>query len=355
MSRKPKKLAETPAPMELQDPRGDVIADVLGASLLRHALYRSLEAHAPWGLRIPQQPRASFYLVARGSARLEVEGERVHMLSPGEVAFVPHGTPHVIRDAEGSAVTTACDGPLTSCLVPRRIGGHGAATTVVAGFFEIRNGREPPILQKMPSLVVLSSTDTVSGPWISATLQLVLAESAAPRPATSVVLQRLADVLFVLALRSVGASGQCKAPGIPALTDPRIYEALNLMHAQLKEPWTVVSLAKRVNMSRSGFAARFTELVGEPPLQYLARWRVTRAAELLRDGDEKIEAVANLVGYESLPAFSRAFKRWQGESPATFRRALEQQGLRRQSQRPTPRRSAQRPEPSRATTKAPTT
>ena len=99
--------------------------------------------------------------------------------------------------------------------------------------------------------------------------------------------------------------------------------------AMVAEPWTVATLAKRVRMSRSGFAARFTELVGESPVQYLARWRVTRAAELLRDGDDGIEAIANLVGYESLPAFSRAFKRWQGASPATFRRALEQQGLRR--------------------------
>lgn len=315
--------------MDLQDPRGDVLADVLGTSLVRHALYRPLDARAPWGLRVPEKPRATFYLVAKGSARLEVHGAPAHLLRPGEVAFVPHGTAHVLRDSQGSEATTACDGPLTTSLVPRRIGGHGAATSVVAGFFEIQNGREPPILQKMPLLVVLSSTDAASGPWISATLELVIAESATPRPATSVVLQRLADVLFVLALRSVGASGQCKAPGIPALTDARIYEALNAMHAKVAAPWTVEALAKRVHMSRSGFAARFAELVGESPLQYLARWRVTRAAELLRDGDEKIAAVANLVGYESLPAFSRAFKRWQGESPASFRRALAQQGLRK--------------------------
>ncbi|UJR83021.1 Hypothetical protein I5071_50860 [Sandaracinus amylolyticus] len=315
--------------MELQDPRGDVVADVLGASLLRHALYKPLEAHAPWGIRLPTRSRASFYLVTCGSARIEVEGERAHVLSPGEVAFVPHGTPHLLRDSADTVAGAVCDGPPTSNLTPRRIGGSGAITNLVAGFFEIRSGHEPPLLQKMPNLVVLSSSDPTSGPSIAALVQLVLAESVAPKPASSVVLQRLADVLFVLALRSVRASGQCKAPGIPALTDPRIYEALNLMHAQIAEPWTVVALAKRVNMSRSGFAARFTELVGESPLQYLARWRVTRAAELLRDGDDGIEAVANLVGYESLPAFSRAFKRWQGESPATFRRALEQQGLRR--------------------------
>lgn len=315
--------------MDLQDPRGDAIADVLGASQIRHVLYRPLEAHAPWGLRVPQKPRASFYLVARGGARIEVEGTRAHALSPGEVAFVPHGTPHVVRDAASTIPATVCDGPVTSSLTPRRIGGQGDVTTIVAGFFEIPTGREPPILQRMPSLVVLSSADGTSGPWISATLQLVLAESAAPKPATGVVLQRLADVLFVLALRSVNTSGQCKGPSLPALADPRIYEVLNLMHARVADPWTVVSLAKRANMSRSGFAARFTELVGEPPLHYLARWRVTRAAELLRDGDEKIETVANLVGYDNLPAFSRAFKRWLGESPAIYRRGLERQGFRR--------------------------
>jgi AraC-like DNA-binding protein len=315
--------------MDLRDPRGDVVADVLGASSIRHALYEPLEARAPWGIRLPTRPRASFYLVTCGSARLEVAGERPHVLSPGEVAFVPHGTAHVLRDSADTIAGGVCDGPPTSNLTPRRIGGSGARTDLVAGFFEVRGGREPPLLQKMPNLVVLSSSDPTSGPSIAALVQLVLAESVAPKPASSVVLQRLADVLFVFALRSARTSGQCKAPGIPALTDPRIYQALNLMHARIAEPWTVVTLATRVGMSRSGFAARFKELVGDAPLQYLARWRVTRAAELLRDGDDGIEAIANLVGYESLPAFSRAFKRWQGESPATFRRALEQQGLRR--------------------------
>lgn len=326
MPQKPKKLAETPSAMGLRDPRGDVMADVLGASLLRHALYKPLEARAPWGLHIAQQPRASFYLLMRGSARIEVEGERVHVLSPGEVAFIPHGTPHVVRDAARSKPVPVCDGSLTSSTAPHRIGGSGAASTLVGGFFEIRGGREPPLLQKMPPLVVLSATEPTAGPWIAATVQLVLAESTSPQPASSVVLQRLADVLFILALRSVSSSGHCQSPGIPALSDPRIYEALNLMHARVAAPWTVETLARRVSMSRSGFAARFTELVGEPPLQYLARWRVTRAAEILRDGDEKVEAVARIVGYESLPAFSRAFKRWQGESPAMFRRSLERHG-----------------------------
>lgn len=322
MPARPLKLAKTPPRLDLIDPRGDVIADVLGASLIRHVLYRPLEARAPWGLGVPRRERASFYLLTRGSARLEVEGQRAHVLSPGEVAFIPHGTAHVLRDDASTEPVPVCDGVPHPSLAPRRIGGSGAASTVVAGFFDISRGREPPLLQGMPALIVLSASDPTSGPWLSAMVQLIIAESSAPKPASTLVLQRLADVLFVLAIRSTSSQRNCT--GLAALSDPNIYEALGLMHARFADSWTVEKLARRVHMSRSSFASRFTELVGEPPLQYLARWRTTRAAELLRDSDEKVEAIANLVGYESLPAFSRAFKRWQGQSPANFRRSLAQ-------------------------------
>lgn len=328
MPKAPKKLAETPAALDLQDPRGDVVADVLGASLIRHALYTPITARAPWGLRVPHRERASFYLVTRGSARLELDGIGAHVLSAGEVGFVPRGTAHTLRDAPGSPALAVCDGPYSPSLAPRRIGGRGVATGLVAGFFELRDAREPMLLEGMPPLVVLSASDPTAGAWIAATIQLIVAESEAPRPASTVVLQRLADVLFVLALRSTSSPRQCKNTGLAALSDPRIYRALGLMHARVGAPWTVDELARRVGMSRSGFAARFTELVGESPLQYLARWRVARAAELLRDTDDKVATIAGRVGYDSVPAFSRAFKRWQRASPAAFRRESVDRGLR---------------------------
>jgi AraC-like DNA-binding protein len=234
----------------------------------------------------------------------------------------------VLRDGATTEPVLACDGPYSPSLVPRSIGGRGVATTIVAGFFEIGHGREPILLQGMPPLVVLSASDPTWGPWIAATVQLVLVESAAPRPASSIVLQRLADVLFVLALRSSRRGPQPAQSCVAALSDARIYEALSLMHTRIGEPWTVEMLARCVGMSRSGFAARFTELLGEPPLQYLARWRVARAAELLRDTHEKVESIAGRLGYESVPSFSRAFKRWQGTSPATYRRGAASQGSR---------------------------
>lgn len=317
---RPNGLSKAPTKLDFQDPRGDVLADVLGVALLRNAIYKRIEARAPWGMRLALRDRAMFYLIARGAAVLEVDGERAQSLSAGEVAFIPHGGAHTLRDAPSSTPLPACDGKQCHDAAPLRIGGSGAGTTIITGFFALSGGRAPALLERMPRVVRLSPTDPTAGPWMAATVQLLLAESAAPGPASVIVLQRLADVLFVQALRSLTTPVDCPKNGLAALSDPPIHKALALMHARVAEPWTVARLAARVGLSRSGFAARFTQLVGEPPLQYLARWRVARAAELLRDTPDDIAHIAGMVGYESVPSFGKAFKKWQGLSPGAFRR-----------------------------------
>lgn len=316
---RPIRLSKTPQELELEDPRGDVLADVLGVALLRNALYKRIEGRAPWGIRIAQKPRAAFYLVARGSALLEVEGEKPVTLSAGDVAFLPHGAAHSLRDSKDTPAKLVCDGTPRAISAPRRIGGNGAISSIVAGFFERVSGRTPVLLERMPNAVVLSPSEPNADPWLGATVQLVLAESASAGPASAFVLHRLADVLFVQALRSLSRNAACPR-GLPALSDPIVHEALSLMHGDVRARWTVASLAKQVGLSRSGFAERFAERVGEPPLQYLVRWRVARAAELLRDTDDAIAEISARVGYESVPSFSRAFKRWRNMSPAAFRR-----------------------------------
>ena len=110
-----------------------------------------------------------------------------------------------------------------------------------------------------------------------------------------------------------------------ALADPSIRRALQLMHGQPGEQWTVESVAKAVGISRSGFAARFAELMGEPPLQYLVRWRMAKAAQALRETDASIVEIAERVGYFSEASFSKAFKRWEGSSPGAYRRASQKE------------------------------
>lgn len=262
--------------------------------------------------------RAYFYLVARGSARLEVDGEEVRHLSVGDAVFIPHGTPHTVRDAPSTKPRVITDGSRCVTNGAHRLGGAGATTSLVTGYFEL-DGRLPALLESMPTLLLLTPDEANAGPW-RAIVQLLLAESASPGPASTIVLQRLADVLFVQALRSLSAKGPCKHKGLGALADPAVHQALGLMHAKVAEPWTVAALASRVGLSRSAFAERFTERVGEPPLQYLARWRMARAAELLRTSDEGIGEIAARVGYESVPSFSKAFVRWQGTRPGALRR-----------------------------------
>lgn len=317
-------LSQVPIRLELADGRSDVLGDVLSLGLLRNALYKQIDARAPWGLDMQARNRAMLYLVARGSARLELPDQAPLVLEAGHVAFLPRGAAHVLRDSKATRPSAVCDGvwrnPTSGT---RRIGGQGARTSIVAAFFEL-DRVPPPLLGKPSDVVVLSDDATKSDPVSVATIALVLAELEKPGPASVFLLQRLADVLVVHAMRSLAKQPECLAGrqrGLVALSDPPIHKALSLMHAQVAHTWSVAGLASRVGLSRSGFAARFNQLVGEPPLQYLARWRATRAAELLRDTDEPVSTIAARVGYESTPSFNKAFKRWQGTNPGAYRRA----------------------------------
>jgi AraC-like DNA-binding protein len=151
-------------------------------------------------------------------------------------------------------------------------------------------------------------------------VQLLVNESKAGGSGGSMVLERLAEVLLVQALRLHATGHTCSSTGLRALSDPVIGRALKSVHEAPGEDWTVERLASSVGVSRSGFAARFHELVGEPPLRYVTRWRVTRASELLRNGRDSIATIASGLGYESEAAFHRAFKRWRGVGPGAFRR-----------------------------------
>ena len=325
MPQRPKSLPDRPPALTVEDPRGDVLADVLGGARLSNVLYRRVDCRAPWGIRMPQREHAMFYLLARGAAHLEVDGEAPLALSTGDVVFLPNGTPHTLRDSAetvADVVGGACEGDVR----PRRLGGDGAASSFVAGFFDLGMGRHTALLGTLPRVVTLSAKDGAAGPWVSATVALIVAESASPGPAGTLVMHRLADVLFVQALRSLLSHGDCAKVPLSALSDPHVGRALGAMHARVADPWTVESLAAEVGLSRSGFAARFAALVGEPPLQYLTRWRMARAAELLRDTRDSMAEIATTVGYDSVPSFNKAYKRWQGVSPGAFRRGASAGG-----------------------------
>jgi AraC-like DNA-binding protein len=167
----------------------------------------------------------------------------------------------------------------------------------------------------LPPLAVVPA-----GPRTGATLDLLAAEVSRDEPGQDAVLNRLLDLLLVLALRAWCAESATLPAWYRALGDPAIGEALRLLHTDPAHRWTVAELAAKVGLSRAAFAARFATLVGEPPLTYLTGWRMTLAADLLRDTEKTVAAVAREAGYTDSFAFSVAFKRARGVSPSAWRR-----------------------------------
>jgi transcriptional regulator GlxA family with amidase domain len=136
------------------------------------------------------------------------------------------------------------------------------------------------------------------------------------------VLKRLADIFLLQLIREYVSSSTCRETGwLRALSDSRIGGVLRSMHEKIEQPWTVGGLASAAGMSRSAFAMRFKEVVGETPLDYLTRWRVYRAAVLLREGNRKLSEIAKAVGYDSDGSFNKTFKRIVGVTPGEYRRA----------------------------------
>ncbi len=323
MPASPNLLPERPGRREA---RTDVVSDVLETMRFTTLLFGRFELGAPWAIRLPKKENSSFYVLARGSMRLRVDGvEQPILMSAGDVVLVPQGSAHVLDDGTRRAPAARdfippeeLRGHLSE---PLRLGGDGPVSTLITGCFRFGEGVQSPLLSTFPPAIHLPAHETGAAPWLASTVQLIAAESEAPGPGSAIVLGRLADVLLVQAFRMRATTARAGEAGLRALADPTIGAALGLMHGRLGEPWTVESLASAVGMSRSGFAARFHELVGEPPLQYLARWRMTKAAQWLRETNDSLPQIAERVGYVSAVAFNKAFKRWHGIGPGGYRRA----------------------------------
>jgi AraC-like DNA-binding protein len=306
----------------------DVLTDVLESLHVKNMMAGRLELTAPWGLRFTGG-RAAFYVVTRGSCWLEVDGSPdAVMLSGGDFVLLPKSQGHLIRDSRKTRAHPAAEilknCPQRKACQPGGVfshGGGGSSTTVIGGCFAFDEGASNPLIDALPPVVHVRGARGAPVEWLEANLQFVASEMASGQPGSQTVVSRLADILLVQAVRAHLAQLGPGANGwLRALIDPQIGQALSLIHERPNEPWTVERLASSVAMSRSGFAARFTQLVEAPPLAYLTRWRMQKASRLLRTSTAGIREIAGRVGYATEAAFSKAFKRWAGTAPGAFRR-----------------------------------
>ncbi len=318
----------------------DDLSDGLQAVRFRGVVFCRSELSAPWGFSVLGRAFASFHIVTRGTCCLDVDGlDDRFWLSAGDVVILPAGHAHTVRDAPSSAATRLEElvaGVGIDARGTLRTGGGGARTVLVCGGFQWEDGAASPIVASLPPIIHLHGRTHGVDTWLRLTLAFLSDEAESGRPGAEIALTRLADLLFIEVLRTYFS-----APGTPnlglaaALRDPRIGAALVAIQRQPERHWEVGGLARQVAMSRTAFATRFKALVGEPPLSYVTRCRMSKATRALRSSDATIAEVAVRAGYDSEASFCRAFKGWLGTSAAAFRRVLPQ-GPRRGRKRARP-------------------
>jgi AraC-like DNA-binding protein len=306
-------------------PIPDPLAEALHALRMDSSLYTRSEFTAPWGLALPALPRhVMFHVVTSGLCWLEVEGAEPRLLHPGDLALVPHGEGHRLVSERGGAAAKLFDLPreqVSERYEILRLGGGGAATTMMCGAVRFDHPTAQQLVRLLPGMIVVDAWASPQTDWVQSTLRFLAAEAGELRPGGETVITRLADILVIQAIRSWIAQDPAAQTGwLGALRDPQIGRALSLVHREPERAWTVASLAAEVAMSRSAFAARFTELVGEPAMRYVTRWKMNLALTSLKEQATSIGDLASRLGYQSEAAFGRAFKRFVGVSPGAARR-----------------------------------
>lgn len=296
----------------------DPVADVIG--LLRpRAVGGCVRATQSWAVRFDPFPHVRFGTVVRGECWLAVEGQEAVLLQPGDFYMLGNPPRYVLGSAltlkprSAKALLAASpDGAM-------RIGREGEGDTVLCGgTFMFDDPNAPILLDVLPMLVHVRAGDP-RGPLFASLSRLLVAEMETTAVGGSLVIDRLAQVLFVHMLRVHADQPARPAGWLGALRDDRIGAALRAMHADIAHRWTVDELARIASLSRSAFAASFKSQVGAAPLDYLIQWRMAVARDVLRRGTKSISELAFATGYESESAFSTAFRRVVGSSPRQFR------------------------------------
>ncbi len=327
----------------------DTLSDVLRAVRLRGAVFFNVSCTGNWAAEAPAGTEIApllmpgtehvieYHAVAKGNCWAGIPGGPSVHLATGDVVMFPHGDAHVVSSARGSRgiADFSWFPDATICQLPLRISYNGsnvrqtelpdpdADATIVCGFLGCDLQPFNPLIAALPRLLHLHA-DADNG-WIANFTRQAVAESHARRPGGEAMLARMSEMMFVDAVRRYADQLPPQSEGwLAGLRDRFVGRALALMHEQPAQRWTIDELGRCVGLSRSALHERFAELIGVPPMQYLAQWRMQAAARLLLETRSTVASIAVDVGYESEAAFARAFKRTVGKPPAAWRRERDE-------------------------------
>lgn len=304
----------------------DALGEILRSLRLETGLVSRAVLSSPWAVHTNGTPWSIFHAILEGSPWVSVEGEPAMQLHPGDLLLLPSGEPHTLSDLPGvpsrhiARLPVVSDGTAVTRLVH---GGGGPRTEILCGSFLLRQSSAQSGLTKLlPKLLRITRDEAPLAEWLQINVSMLLPDLDTERPGADAIVSGITDLLFVRVLRTFASRSGSETRGwLSALKDPRVAASLALIHGEPTREWTIEDLARGSGMSRTTFCERFRELVGDTPSHYLASWRMHLACDLLDKHPERsIAEVAQSVGYRSEDAFSRAFRRSQGLSPAAWRR-----------------------------------
>ncbi len=313
----------------------DALSDTISAIRLTSSAFLDAHFGAPWCIQSQITPEdcapfgpmpkqiIAYHYVASGCLFLDLDGDESIEVGAGEVVLIPRNDRHTLGSAPRlkpeliDHLIQPPDGVKPATL---QIGGSGARAHIICGFMgcEIPDN---PLLSALPRVLRIKTNDGAGGPWLRDSFQRAAEEFGLGGIGSSTVLGKLAELLFVEAVRRYLVTLPLDQTGwLAGLRDPKIGRALAMLHSEPGRAWTADELAGAVDMSRSAFSERFSGFVEMPPMRYLSHWRLQLAAVRLRESPRAIAQIAYEVGYESEAAFSRAFKQAFGITPGKWRR-----------------------------------
>ncbi|MBJ3784319.1 AraC family transcriptional regulator [Devosia sediminis] len=304
----------------------DPLGDVLHMLRLNGTLYCRADLYAPWGVALPQMDRSMLFIVIlAGEGWMRLAGREPVLVREGSMVVLPQGTPVDLVSAAHDPAVPLFDLPATK--VSERyemmtITGPGPVTRAMTGVVSFDDVAARRLVDLLPEVLVVDRWHDAAGLWLRSTLDLISHEASTLKPGGEAVITRLADILIIQAIRGwLDTAPEAQTGWLAALRDAQLGRALAAIHKAPGEDWTLERLARLAGMSRSGFAARFSEMVRQPAMRYLTEWRMQKARMAIVGGRDAIGQIARNAGYQSEAAFGRAFKQTFGESPGSLRKA----------------------------------
>ena len=321
----------------------DALSEALNSVRMTGAIFYDAICTAPWGFAVPPiqsvahvlapgtERLVGYHLVAEGRAVVTLQSGEDVPIAAGDIVIFPHGDPHTVSN--GTPATLIDSGAslgslLAGNLSTFQIGGGGEATRFVCGYFGCERHAARLFLAGLPPMIKINIRGDDAGQWLESSIRYLISEAASGRPGQAVLLSKMAEAFFIETLRRYMEQLPPERTGwLAGARDPVVGNILALLHRKPCHPWTLAELAAKAGASRSVIAERFARFLGEPPLTYLARWRLQLAARFLQTTQKTILQLALDVGYESEAAFNRAFKREFGLPPAKYRKKLAGNGF----------------------------